>query len=344
MDIYTLDSNFIKSEVIDGYESLIWTERYSEYGDFELLTSPTLKMRGFLKMGTMLSIEESDRIMIVESVYVTKIDGKNTLKASGRSFEAVLEDRAVRPGSYEWYVRSTTGDIVRDMVWRICVVGNAFSPNDVIPDLEAQNLSTSTKIIDTTVKFQSVYAAIKELCDAESLGFKITLHGGNPRLQFTVYSGDIRQGVVFSSKLDTLTNPSYLLSQESYKNIAYVYCKTGVYIVPAPGTDIDIQGVKRRVLAVDANDIDTTQVTAAEFQNMITQRGLEALAEHRLIKAFDGEIPLDAPYLYNRDYFQGDIVLLLGDNDATQAVRITEYIWAYDAEGGRSYPTFTEIE
>jgi hypothetical protein len=39
VDIFVLDTEFRPVSIIDVYESLIWTDRYDEYGDFELYIS-----------------------------------------------------------------------------------------------------------------------------------------------------------------------------------------------------------------------------------------------------------------------------------------------------------------
>lgn len=40
MEIYILDEGFYETDVIDSYESLIWTERFDSLGDFELVMHP----------------------------------------------------------------------------------------------------------------------------------------------------------------------------------------------------------------------------------------------------------------------------------------------------------------
>ena len=39
MEIYVLNTNFESVAVVDEFESLIWTDRYDEAGDFELYMS-----------------------------------------------------------------------------------------------------------------------------------------------------------------------------------------------------------------------------------------------------------------------------------------------------------------
>jgi hypothetical protein len=39
MELLTLDNNYQPSELIERYASLVWTERYSNAGDFQLVTT-----------------------------------------------------------------------------------------------------------------------------------------------------------------------------------------------------------------------------------------------------------------------------------------------------------------
>ncbi len=50
-EIYVLDSGFRRQEVIDTYETLLWTERYSAEGEVVLTVSDTLWNRTILKEG-----------------------------------------------------------------------------------------------------------------------------------------------------------------------------------------------------------------------------------------------------------------------------------------------------
>ena len=37
MDIYTLDENFLRQDVVDEFHSVVWTERYTKAGDVNLV-------------------------------------------------------------------------------------------------------------------------------------------------------------------------------------------------------------------------------------------------------------------------------------------------------------------
>jgi len=68
MEPVVLDSNLYPFSIVDVFESLIWTERYSTYGDFEIYTSVSSEYLNALQEDYFLSIKESNRIMIIEDI------------------------------------------------------------------------------------------------------------------------------------------------------------------------------------------------------------------------------------------------------------------------------------
>ena len=70
MEPYTLTRDFHKRDVIDGFDSIIWTERY--YGDsqVELVVPVSPEMIQKLPTGTFLGIDDSDEVMILESMNI----------------------------------------------------------------------------------------------------------------------------------------------------------------------------------------------------------------------------------------------------------------------------------
>ena len=66
MELIVLDTFLKMLSVLDTFESLIWTERYSAYGDFEVYTSINDSVLEILKDDYYLWLKESDQTMIVE--------------------------------------------------------------------------------------------------------------------------------------------------------------------------------------------------------------------------------------------------------------------------------------
>jgi hypothetical protein len=360
MEVYTLDPLLRRQKVIDRFQSLIWTERYKTYGDFELDIYSTLESRNLLKAGTLLAMNESYRVMRVESVEDgTDDDGRRMLSVKGRSLEAILLDRILSltrwtsgtiPASYNWTFTGPPADVARKMFHDMCV-SVPFDAGDAIPFVqEGTFMSEDTfpePIDPITVDLEPapLYDGLANLCDVWNLGFRLLRYFDTSQLYFDIYTGSDRTtaqtilpSVVFAPELDNLQNTKELVTIDQAKNTAYVYSPAGFKVVYPIGVDPEVEGFERRVLVVNASDIttDNPDVDAA-----LLQRGNEELAKNRATQAFDGEINQNSQYKYGRDYNLGDVVEVRNTDGATNNMRVTEQIFVSDEQGDRSYPTLT---
>lgn len=280
MELYILDSLLRRKNVIDRFESMIWTERYSAWGDFELVIFSTLESRTLFQAGTRLAMSDSYRVMTVEFVEnAVDSEGRQLLTVKGRSLEAILDDRTARntfadlSTTPKWVLTGTPGAIVRQIFNEICRTNVNFA-DDEIPFLQlgsifpASNIPEPDDVITVELDLQSVYTAIKEICDNYDLGFRLVRNFDLSELYFDVYSGsdrttlqNILEPVVFSPSLDNLTNTSEITSISNYKNIAYVFHTVGVQVVTADGVSVEVEGFERRVMYVDATDIEVPERT-----------------------------------------------------------------------------------
>lgn len=358
MEVYILDSLFRRIDVIDNFDSLIWTERFSSYGDFELIMHSTLENRNRFKVDTRLAMNESYRVMTVETVEDTTDDeGRAILKIKGPSLEEILDDRIAR-GSLsdlttesKWSLTGTPGAIARYIFHNICVLGTLHVA-DIIPLVIEGTIFPDDNIEEpdsvVTIEFEpmTVYQAIKNVCEVYNLGFRLVRNFDASQLYFDVYAGSDRTtqqsvlpAVVFSPELDNLNNRTELTTIASYKNVAYVISPVGHQIVYSPDINPDTAGLDRHVVLVKADDI-TDEVPATATAKMI-QRGLEELAKYRIYSAFDGEINQHSNYKYGTDYNLGDLIEVRNIDGATNNMRVTEQIFVSDKEGERSYPTLS---
>lgn len=359
MYLLVLDDNFDVKELVDTYESLIWTERYSAVGDFELRIKSDRGTRALLPVGTRLAIDVSDRVMEIETVENSIDDeGISVLKIKGRSLEKWMFDRATTqayesgaPGVISYDITNTPGDIARAVFDGACRY-NLVIPEDNFPFLVEGSLyspgtiAEPTEIITVTITPETVYDFIKKLCDVYNLGFRLVRDKYTSLLYFDIYTGHDRttqqstnEVVIFSQSLETLSSPTNLTSIANQKNIAYVFSEHGSMIVYADSSVSSSEGFSRRVLVVKADDI--SEPAGATLNALLTQRGKEALAEHRPILAFDGEVPQFGSYIYGQDYALGDLVEMQNSDGVSTNMRVTEQIFVSDAEGERAYPTLT---
>ena len=139
--------------------------------------------------------------------------------------------------------------------------------------------------------------------------------------------------------MDTLSNVNSIISNAGMKNVAYVFGSNGSAIVYADNISSTISGFARRVLIVNASDIDIDP--GVELTAALELRGIQELAAYRPTIAFDGEIPQNTPYIYGVDYNLGDIVELREADGKINNMRVTEQIFVSDIEGVRSYPTLS---
>jgi hypothetical protein len=352
MELFTVNptDNYRRGALIENFESFIWTDRFSAFGDLTLVAQPTLAMRTLLAPDTLVGFDESDRVMQIDSaVRAEDAEGVDKLTIKGRSLEHVLDGRAAKRvlSPATWNITGTVGSIIAEMVNGVCVQGGGISPNDIIPNLSVSyDLLPVTSSYVVSVKAGTLYERVKEICDTFNYGFRITVTPGTNTLWFVVYPGTDRSSrtavgsVAFSEDLENLSQSSYLVSKENYNTTAYVFSDNGSRIVNATGTEA-ISGLNRKVILVDATDITT--VAGAELNAALDQRGRDSLSAHKVEVLFDGTTNPTGMYRYNIHYFLGDIVALIGDYNIRQPMRVTEHIWSYDTTGYNSYPTLAAV-
>lgn len=181
---FVFDELLRPSTLIEGYESFIWTERYSSAGDFQIVTKSTHETRTLLMPETYIGRVGSTYVMKVDTVSdETGTDGSRKLTITGRSLEALLDDRVAMPGTDDltttpnWVLTGTPGDIARELFSRVCVE-TAIDPGDSIPFyqfgqyLPKGDLGEFADVITVTAAPDTLYSTLKQLCDTYSLGFR----------------------------------------------------------------------------------------------------------------------------------------------------------------------------
>jgi hypothetical protein len=356
MEVYILNASLQRDEVVDVFDSLIWTERWQKEGDFELNVNSTPQNKKLFSSGKMLALNESKRIMVAETFEDSiSSEGEKSLKITGRSIEKCLYDRVARGAmtsttvESKWNLNGTPGAIMRKIFHDICVTGT-LSSADVIPFiyegtlLPASTISESATVIDIPLEPMTVGDALVQIGTQYDLGFRMLRNDDLSQIYFDVYSGSDRTtgqtslpAVIFSPDLGNLQDTKALVSDAIYKNCAYVFSPVGFKVVWLDGIDPSTTGFDKRILIVMAEDItDPATADAA-----MIQRGQAELAKNRQISAFDGEITQYSDYRYGVDYQLGDLIELRNTDGSTNKMRVTEQIFVSDKEGDRNYPTLS---
>lgn len=123
MDLIVLNTNLDAVSIVDVYESFIWTDRYYEYGDFELFTSMTSTILSYIRQDYYLQNRESEHCMIIEKIRITSdSEDGNHITVTGRSLESILDRRIV------WGQQTIRGNLQNGI--RTLLNKNVISPSD----------------------------------------------------------------------------------------------------------------------------------------------------------------------------------------------------------------------
>lgn len=354
MDLYLLNSDLQNTEIVERYESVVWTERFSSLGDVQIVIDPALAEPGLRTLGSFLAIKGSERVMRIESaVEANAEDGSRKLTVTGSSLECILDERP----NTAWVVTSSVhapqtftnppATIMRQMFDAV-VRNNAFI-NENIPLLQAQTVVPVTYAIpepsasvSVITDVDTLYNTLKNVADVYKIGFRLIRKADN-LLYFDVYTGFDRTTkqlvlppMVFSPELDNLSNTSELASLVALRNVAYVYSPAGSTIVYRSGSN-NQDGFNKRILIVNASDISLA--AGAALTAALQQRGQEELAKTVAIYGFDGQIPQNSSYVYGTHYGLGDLVEQRSTSGASKIMQVTEQIFTSDSTGDKSYPT-----
>lgn len=381
MEPYTLNRNFQKQYIIDGFSSVIWTERY--YGDSEVEMSVPLSidMIQKLSVGTLLGLDDSDEIMILETM---NVEGGN-IKVKGIALLPWMNNRFVRASASHddkhWPISGgSAGWTLWNIIYSMCVASSDFldgtvdigvdNPQELaIPGLGLADYDDSGSDISVAVPYGPVYNAMKEIATTYEIGMQIILLDVTDvsySLGFRSYKGlDRTSGqtgnsqVRFSPQMDSLTDIKELQSIAALKTLVYVYAPSLKPNESADPPEVDLRGdpglsrltgseytgFDLRALMVFADDLTTDKVggSASTLLDILNSRADEALTSNSFVIAVDGEIVPESQFKYGIHYNLGDIIEVQGNSGAIQTARITEFIRSQDSTGEKSYPTVTMI-
>lgn len=363
MDVYLLGPNFNVVHIIENFESFIWTERNLNAGDFELVVPIGGRNYTTFAPGRYIHIKESRTLMIIEkTVMATEDDGRQLIRITGQSFESHLKQRVITTNGV--FTNHTASVIASRLVRDICVNGAGLSNSDIIPGLEIDSVTPSDTLIEyVDYRKKNLYTVVRDLCEMDNLRFDIKYipEDGN-RLLFGVNTGTDRtidrtdrpgySVVIFSEAVGNLVGFRHLRSIEDYKNVAYVWHEdrtnplivyalgaTSPWVERSPSEPVIHTGTYRKVLSVDAGNIENPSNQELELI------GREALREHNYKDYVDGEASPMGNFRYNVNYYMNDLVKvsrIVGG--PTVKARVVEHIWSVDSSGTRAYPTLEYVE
>lgn len=342
MDIYVLNKQLEIIDVLDQAESIIWTDRYNSAGDFEIYIPANDRVIDVLQIDYYVMRRESDMVGIIKNISLTTdAENGNYYTVTGRDLKSILERRII------WTQTQLSGNAERAI--RRLVTENIIAPS--VDDRKISNfvlgdVAGLTETISQQFTGDNLLEAIQSICESLNYGFKVTLE--NKQFVFSLYKGVDRSEnqnsvprVTFSPEFDNLVSTDYNWDETNYKNVALVMGE-GEGAARRRQTVGSASGLDRYELYVDSRDVSSNDgtVTEEDYQAQLNQQGVEALAETAIVETFDGEVISGMTYIYNQDFFLGDVVTAENEFGIRAAVRVTEVIESEDATGYKIIPTF----
>ena len=364
-----LDSKYETLDVVDVFKSLIWTDRYNEPGDFELIAHASAQYVPHLKEDNYFMIQGSDRLMVIESVETnTDVLEGVLVTATGRSLESILDRRII------WDLTTFKGK-THEFIKK-ALDENAIDPEDQnrrIPGLTFKPVTDEASLeMNTDVQYfgDNLLATIQKLCKYHKLGFKV-LPSGEGGFEFSLYLGvdrsyeqEDRPYIVFSPGFENIVSSNSLTSHKGYRNASLVTTEKTVtkQVMDTNGNTTSVTeqlrvsteiyvgeerpfGLNRRELFVDIGGIeseteDGVELTDAEYLDKLKVKGREEMRDYPITATFDGEVEAVRQYVYGVDFFLGDYVQFVDPIGTEARVRVDEVIRSHDADGEITTPSF----
>lgn len=353
MQLYRLNDQYQLEDLIEDYDSLIWSERYRLAGDFELNTSAISKTIESLPLGSCVSLFDTKEVGIVETYEIKRNDdGQDILTVTGRTYETFFENRItlknedpiknVDDGSTIAYtITFEPGAIATQTVLQNSAT-NLLDDNEVIPNYWTSYTSqsiTNDQYTDRYVARGQTYDEAIKILSEVNLGIRtVRPNTSSSTVVVEIYSGnDVSDTVVFDVGAGHFDGAvKYLFSIRGFKTAVYV--ATDIYFVKVfrEGYE-DVSGLDHRLGLLDITD--AVPAVADSATAMLTRRGKTYLAQNGSVNYIDGTVSPSIPYKYKVDYNLGDIILIQGEYGFSQKMQVLEYIRVQDKDGERGYPT-----
>lgn len=253
MNVWTLDEQYNSIHIVDEFVSFIWSVRYYKEGDFEIVVLASKEAFEVFKKDLYLWIQESDRLMIIENIYLdTSFSEGDRITVTGRSLESLLHRRIV------WLPTTLSGSL-QNCIYRL-LEENVINPSDQSRKIPNFVFKTSNDPAVLAARYdgafdvgEDLYDAISAMCEEARIGFRILPDYGTGGFIFELYAGkdyswDQTENptVLFSAWYDNLLSSNYFESTTDDKNaMRLADSSSDTYYASATGNNYK-PGIHRR--------------------------------------------------------------------------------------------------
>ncbi len=352
MQITILDSKFESIDIMDVMKSLIWNERYDQYGDFELYAPYDETIFNEIDESCYIQLDNNNHLMMCEKKLIeTDPEDGNFMTISGNSLESLLCRRVVAKFTV------LSGNL-QDGIQKI-LNENIIAPTDAKRKIDRFRFERTDDpyICGLTIEGQflgdNLHDLISTLCVKHHIGFQITLSDDN-HFVFKLYNGVDRSYdqttnsyVVFSPDYENLSNTTYVDDRTEERNSAIISGE-GEGASQKVISIGESSGLSRREIYVNASyvssTVNDTTLSPEEYSKQLAQKGSESLSDYLRKTEFEGTAEALQMYTLGQDFFLGDIVQIENEYGMEASSRVTGIIRSYDDNGASVLPKFSAIK
>ena len=283
------DETLSRVAEIGTFVSLIWDEKYNDMGRFQLEMQQTPQAANIIKTGRFVGSTGKKTLM-----YITAVEIKNKkIIATGFPAVRLLKNRVSVKEIQNANVETALRGLVSEM-----------SP---IPFVSLGELHSVSDVFKNQISDKTLLDYCKEMCQQTDCGFILRHDKQNKKLLFEVYKPKENKSLKFSPDYGNLSDESYSVSVENYRNVAVVagqgYSTARVTVTVG---DTESTGLNRKELYCDARLLQqTADESDADYKKRLENYGIEKLAEQINIEKVSFSINPDD---FGKKYNLGDVI------------------------------------
>lgn len=372
MQGYILDESFETLDIIDEYQSFVWTERYYEAGDFQLDVRPNSHMAEHLKWPNYLQMTGSDILMCIETVELrTDLENGDILHVTGQSLLSILNTRKV------YYKLAFKDEAI------VTAINKIFNDNILDSTKTERKYTTISRGTDSLHRNkdrkytgdligEGVGDAIGEVAQAADFGMRMLPDfSTSGKMKFMLYDGvdrsdkqDALPPVVFTPSYENILNSKYFEDTTPLVNAALVIGgehSNLTLMSDGSTTDTDPADIyayitrkksarnRARVeCTVDGSgeptsDKDGNRLNRTQYATNLVNSANSAMDKLKINKSFSGEVDPYRQFVYRRDFDLGDICTIQDAYGHSGKVRVCEIMHSEDESGYYMTPTFMTL-
>jgi hypothetical protein len=324
VQLYVFDQTRNLAGIVESFEYLRWTRRYSACGSFELKAIATTENLALLQIGHYLWKSDDEEAGIIEHVELSQTD-KEIITVSGRFATSLLARRII------WGIETLNGTLSTCV--QTLLDHHILNPADGNRKIDFVSFAAPSlpMSVNTQISYRNLMDVVTGLCDTANVGIKTVFSPAERDFTVTLYEGATSQAV-FSREYENLTEQTYIQSNVDYADTALIGGE-------GEGTErtfvsiIGDSGEQRRELFVDAKDLRQEDFGSG-YADALIFRGQSKLSELAMVQSFDAAVNPHGNLKYKEDFDLGQVVQVISKKwGVALTARITEIEESYDSDG-----------